>query len=131
MRRIAVLLILLAGVLAAADKDLAGTYTGEYKSAVRGGGGPIQVTLTQSSGGWKSEVKFSVDGSPVAAQVRSTALQDGKLEVVYGCEIGGSELRVKLTAKWSGSEFAGAYECVTAEGSEVVDSGTWSAKKGS
>jgi hypothetical protein len=125
---IACLLLLIVGA-SAADKDLAGAYSGEWKSAASGNGGAIRFTLEALPGsGWKSVLTFALDGADVPTTMREVKLRDGKLELSYDFEVQGVTARSNVKGEWNGTEFRGQYETSTADGSQSVDSGTWSAK---
>jgi major membrane immunogen (membrane-anchored lipoprotein) len=127
---IASFLLLIAGAVAA-DRDLAGKYTGEWKSGSSGNGGTIRFTLTSSDGGaWKSDLSFDLDGSLVKTTMREVKLSEGKIELVYDFEIQGVTARSKVKGEWNGSAFRGNYETSLADGSQGIDGGTWSASRG-
>jgi hypothetical protein len=76
-------------------------------------------------GDWKSTVGFTLDGTEVRCTPRTTKFQDGKLDLAYDFEIQGVSLRSKLKGEWTGTEMKGSYETDTTDGSQNVDSGSW------
>jgi hypothetical protein len=129
MRTIMMAAMLLAAALWAADKDLEGGYAGEWKSGASGNGGAIRFTLEPAGSAWKGTVVFALDGTDVPCTMRSVKLQDGKVELVYDFDVQNYSLRSKVSGAWNGSEFRGAYETTSVDGSQSVDAGTWSAKR--
>lgn len=127
MRSFFIGLVLLLATAFAADRDLAGGYAGEWKSA-SGNGGAIRFTLEPAGDGWKGTAAFSLDGAEVPCKIRTAKLQDGKIELVYDFELQNTGLRSTQKGTWNASEFRGTYETATVEG-QAVDSGTWSAKR--
>lgn len=60
---------------------------------------------------------------------RSVKFHDGKLELAYDFEIQRVALRSSLKGEWTGAEMKGGYEITTADGSQSVDTGTWTVKR--
>jgi hypothetical protein len=121
------LLLVLAGYCA--DRDLAGRYTGEWKSGSSGNGGALRMTLEPAPDGtWKCEAGFTLDGADIKTTTYQIQLKDSKLDVSYDFEIQGASLRSRMTAAWNGSEFKGRYETALI-GGDGVDAGTWSASR--
>jgi hypothetical protein len=112
-----------------ADRDLAGGYTGEWKSGSSGNGGTIRMMLEAAPDGtWKCEAGFSLDGAEIKTTTHQITLKDSKLDVSYDFEIQGVVLRSLLTGTWDGTSFQGRYETSTI-GGDGVDAGTWSARR--
>ncbi len=125
---ITVFALIVAGF--AATGDLAGKFSGEWKSGSSENGGAIQFTLSQQEGGtWKCDLTFALDGGDVKTVSREVKLQDGKIEVAYDFEIQGTTLRSRLKGDWDGTAFHGKYETTTSDGAQQVDSGSWSAAR--
>ena len=121
------LLLVLAGY--GADRDLAGRYTGEWKSNFSGGGGAFRMMLEAAPDGtWKCEAGFSLEGAEVRTTMRQVKLLDSKLDVTYDFEVQGATLRTHMTGEWNGSAFKGRYETTVVDGAGV-DEGTWSATR--
>ena len=129
MRRLMALAALVALTGVCADRDLAGKYTGEWKSA-SGAGGAYQMTLAanREDGKWLCEASFTYEGSQVKTQTHEILLKDSKLDVSYDFELQGAGLRTRMTGEWNGNAFAGKYE-TSLIGGDGVDSGTWSAAR--
>ena len=119
------LLLVLAGFCA--DRDLAGRYTGEWKSDSSGNGGAYRMTLSAAPDGtWSCDATFSLDGADVKTTTHQIKLQDSKLDVSYDFAIQGINLRSRMTGEWNGSAFKGRYETAVIDG-DAVDAGTWNA----
>jgi hypothetical protein len=126
---IACLVLFIAGAVAA-DRDLAGKYMGEWKSASSGNGGAIRFTLAASDGGaWKSDLSFDLDGALVKTTMREVKLSEGKIELVYDFEVQGVTARSRVKGEWKGDGFRGNYETTLADGSQGLDGGSWSAAR--
>ena len=126
MRRGAFFLCLLAAM--AADVNLGGRYTGEWKSNGSGNGGAIRFTLT-NDGAWKCDLMFTLDGSDVPTTMREVKVQDTKVDFTYDFDVQGTSVRSHVTGEWSGTAFRGRYQSGLSDGSQQVDEGTWSAQK--
>jgi len=129
MRRVLLGVTLLVAAAFAADRDLAGGFAGEWKSGASGNSGAIHFTLENEGGTWKSTFVFALDGADVPCTMRSVKLQDGKVELVYDAEVQNTVIRNTVKGEWTGAEFRGTYAAATADGNEVVDTGTWTAKR--
>jgi hypothetical protein len=129
MRRLIVLAVLAALAGVCADRDLAGKYVGEWKSA-SGAGGEYHMTLAASreDGRWICEAGFMYEGSAVKTQTHEIVLKDSKIDVSYDFELQGAGLRTRMTGEWNGNAFLGKYE-TSVIGGDDVDSGTWSAAR--
>src|ERR1035441_2091513 len=127
MRQFTIGMLLLALAGYCADRDLAGRYTGEWKSGSSGGGGAFRMTLDAAPDGtWKCEAGFSLQGAEIKTTMRQVKVQDAKLDVSYDFEVQGANLRTHMTGEWSGGVFQGHYETTVVDG-DAVDAGTWSA----
>ena len=129
MRRftIFVLFLVLAGY--SAGRDLAGRYTGEWKSDSSGSGGAFHMTLDAAADGtWKCEAGFTLEGAEVRTKTHDIKIEGSKLDVSYDFEIQGASLRSHMTGEWDGGVFKGRYESSVVDG-DAVDAGTWSASK--
>ena len=121
------LLLVLAGYCA--GRDLAGRYTGEWKSNSSGAGGAFRMRLDAAPDGtWKCEAGFSLEGAEIKTTMRQVKLQDPKLDVSYDFEVQGANLRTHMTGEWSGDVFQGRYQTTVVDG-DAVDAGTWSASR--
>lgn len=111
----------------AANRDLAGKYSGEWKSASSGRGGAIRFTLdSATTGAWKCDLTFDLDGYNVKTVMREVKVQDPKVDFTYDFDAEGTTLRSHVVGEWAGTEFKGKYETSTADGASV-DGGTWTA----
>jgi len=128
MRSILFGLVLFLVAAFAAD-DLMGGYKGEWKSSNSGNGGEFLFVLKNGDGGSMAEVGFTLDGATVTGKPRTVKLQDNKLDLVYDFSVQGYDLRTSHKGEWNGTEFRGTYETQTQDGSQTVDSGTWTAKR--
>ena len=130
MRYFTILLALLMAAASAAAPDLAGRYTGEWKSGSAGGGGSFTLSLSPGDGGaWKCEVTFAYAGQDVKTTVRSVKVDQSKLEASYDFDLMGTTLRSHITGDWDGKAFDGKYETTAVEGGAAVDNGTWNAAR--
>src|SRR5206468_3152154 len=130
MRRLLVCVCVLLATVLAADRDLAGKYAGEWKSGGSGYGGGINFSIEPAAGGaWKSQLTFGLESSNVTTIMREVTLQDGNVQLIYDFEAQGTALRSNVKGKWDGSAFKGDYRTTLSNGSDEVDSGTWSASK--
>ena len=121
------LLLVLGGTCA--DRDLAGRYTGEWKSDASGNGGALRMMLEAAPDGtWKCETGFTLDGADIKTTTHQIKLQDSKLDVSYDFEVQGANLRSHMTGEWNGNAFKGRYETSVIDG-DAVDAGTWSASR--
>jgi len=129
MRRVMMLVGMLALVAMCADRDLAGRYAGEWKSA-SGAGGAYEMRLAadRADGKWICEASFVYEGSQVKTQTHEISLKDSKIDVSYDFELQGASLRTRMTGEWNGNAFVGKYE-TSVVGGDGVDSGTWSAAR--
>jgi hypothetical protein len=128
MRTFLLGLVLLLATAFAADRDLAGGYTGEWKSGASGDGGAIRFTLEPAGDAWKGTVSFTMAGTEVPCTMRTVKLKDGKVELVYDFDVQNTGLRSTVTGNWNATEFRGTYETAVVDG-QGADAGTWSAKR--
>ncbi len=115
--------------VSAADSDLAGQFTGEWKSNGSGTGGPFRMNLTTADGAWKCEVSFTFADAEIKTKNCAAKVDHGKLEASYEYDVAGNVLRSKIVGEWSGGAFAGQYHATTVDGGAAVDEGTWTAAK--
>jgi len=127
MQRLMMLAVLTALAGVCADRDLAGSYTGEWKSA-SGAGGVYRMTLAGADGKWTCDASFVYEGSEVKTRLHEILLKDSKIDVSYDFEIQGAGLRTRMRGEWNGDAFLGKYE-TSVIGGDGVDSGTWSAAR--
>ena len=128
MRTLWIGTLLLAISSFAADRDLAGGYSGEWKSTATAYSGALRFVLENQGGTWKGTASFTLDGAEVPCTIRTVKIQDGKIELVYEFEAQGTVLRSTQTGEWKDMEFRGSYSTATADG-QGIDQGTWSAKR--
>jgi hypothetical protein len=124
-----VVFALLAAALAA-DRDLAGKFAGEWRSAGGGNGGDIRFTLEPSADAvWKCELSFGLMGESVKTTMRSAKLKDSKVDLTYDFDVAGTVLRSHVTGEWKDDAFRGEYQTTSVGDGAAVDSGTWSATR--
>jgi hypothetical protein len=128
MRFLLISVLLLAASSLAADRDLAGGYSGEWKSTASEYGGTLRFVLENDGGVWKGTASFTMEGTEVPCTMRTVKVQDGKIELVYEFETQGTLLRSTQKGEWKDLEFRGSYSTATADG-QGIDQGTWSAKR--
>ncbi len=101
----------------------AGTYAGTWTGATAEGA--IKITLSQAEKGeWKADVSFTYGDTDIKCKTVSVKVEEGKLELVYGFEIGGLHAESTVTGEIKGSEISGKYHTKGADGSDV-DQGTF------
>ena len=125
-------LVLLFSVLLvrAADTEMAGRYTGEWKSDSSGNNGTLRMNLDPAPGDtWKCEISFTLAGEDIKTKVQSFTLAKSQLEVAYDFDIQGAALRSKLTGHWDGKAFAGRYQTTLIDSGDGVDAGAWNASR--
>lgn len=129
MRRITTWLLFVVLAAFCADRDMAGRYTGEWKSTTSGNGGALRVTLeTGPDGSWKCESGFTIEGSDIKTVTQELKVQDSKLDVSYDFKVEGATLRSRMTGDWSGGTFKGRYQTKVV-GGDTVDEGTWTVSR--
>jgi hypothetical protein len=130
MSRLVTLVLFIIATAFAADRDLAGRFAGEWKSASSENGGSIQFVLEPHEGApWKCDLTFSLSGDEVKTVMREVKLQDGKIELTYDFDAQGVTLRSHVKGEWDGAAFRGKYETTVGDGSDQVDGGSWSASR--
>jgi hypothetical protein len=120
------LLLGLATAVALLSAGLAGTYKGTWSGA--GGGGDMNITLTQSDSDWKADASFTLGGETVKTKVTTIKVDGNKLTLVYTFDLQGNVLESSMKGELKDGVFSGDYQTkATADGS-AVDAGTWTAK---
>jgi hypothetical protein len=109
----------------AADSDLAGAFTGEWKSNGASGGGSYSLTLQPgAAGAWTGQARFNVAGEDIKATVKQVTVTGQKVEITYDFETQGTALAGKASGELKGSTITGTYQSLI--GDMVIDEGTWS-----
>jgi hypothetical protein len=130
LRYATLFLLLLLCTAVAADPDIAGKYTGEWKSSGSGSGGAFRMSLDPAAGGtWKFEVTFTLSGEEVKTTIREIKVDGAKLDAAYDFDLQGTALRSHITGDWSAKGFEGKYQTTSVDGSAQIDAGTWAAHK--
>src|SRR5271165_1449756 len=123
--RFALAFMLLLSTALAADKDLAGSHAGQWKSTSSGNTGAIRFTLQPGDGGvWKCDLTFTYNGADIGGVMREVRVQESKIDITYDSEVEGTSVRVHLVGEWKGTEFQGKYDSALPDGSPA-DNGTW------
>ena len=118
------LVLALAGALAAQDKIAAGTYKGQWSGA--SAGGDIHVTFrVAGDGGLSPEVGFTLGGQDVSCKILSFKADGAKFTMVYEFDAQGTMLQSALEATAKGKTIQGTYK--TTAGDQAVDNGTFTA----
>jgi hypothetical protein len=129
MRLIACALLFTLFAVQGADSDLAGTFTGAWKSNGESGGGAYSITLKPAAGGtWTADVSFNVGGEDIKAAVKQVKVTGTKLDLAYDFETQGAALKGTATGELKGAVLAGTYQSLIAEGM-VIDEGAWTATR--
>ncbi|HEY1340611.1 MAG TPA: hypothetical protein VGF59_24030 [Bryobacteraceae bacterium] len=130
LRYVCLFFVLLLLTATAADPDVAGKYTGEWKSNGSGAGGDFRMTLQSAdAGGWKFEAVFTLSGEEVKTKTQEIKVTGSKIEAAYDFDLQGVTLRSRLTGDWNGKGFEGKYQTTSVDGSAAVDAGTWTVHK--
>jgi hypothetical protein len=130
MRSLLIVLLLLLPLAHADDRDLAGKYSGDWKSNSSGQGGSLTMTLTPAANNaWKCEVTFTIEGQTVATTMKQVKVENSKLDISYDFDAVGNTLRSHLTGDCTAKGCEGKYQTATPDGSTEVDSGTWRAER--
>ncbi len=128
MRYAAAVFLAVLFVARAAAPDLAGRYSGDWKSNGSGGNGSFRMNLEHGDGGaWKGDVTFTFGGAEVKTVTREVKVADSRVEISYDFDLIGNELRSRVTGEWNGKGFEGKYQTTSVDGSTPVDEGVWSA----
>lgn len=121
------LFLMLVPFAAGADKDLAGTYNGEWSGA-SGASGKVHLELQKTSEGeWKCVVSFTMDGEEYKTKMKSVKVDGAKLEARYEWELQGTVVQSTITGELSGKTLEGKYRTVTVSDGSPVDEGVWKA----
>jgi hypothetical protein len=130
MRHLILLLMFAVAGMSAADSDLAGKFSGDWKSNGAGTGGKFQIHLDSGAGGaWKCEVTFLFGDQEVKTRNCGAKVDQGKLEASYDFDLMGNVLRSKINGQWNGKSLEGQYHTTAVEGGGAVDEGTWTAAR--
>ncbi len=123
---LALLFLMPAGFAWGADKDLAGTYNGEWSGA--SASGTLHIELEKNpEGEWKCVVSFTLGGEEVKTKMKSVKVDGSKMEARYEFDLGGTLLQSTLTGELTGKTLEGKYRTVTVSDGSPVDEGTWKA----
>jgi hypothetical protein len=129
MRRVVLGLVVLLAVAFAADTDLTGGFAGTWKNQTTGDSGVLRFTLKNTAGNWTAEAGITYQGAELVGTTQSLKVENGKLELVYDCNVQGSNVRVVQRGQWNGTEFSGTFSGMLVDSGELVGGGPWSAKR--
>jgi hypothetical protein len=123
MRAVIAVLVMCGALLAASIAP--GKYQGKWEGA-SGASGDFKLTLGAGTGeAWTADVSFSLGGADVKCQVKSLAVNDSKIRVVYTFDLQGTQLESTIEGEQNGEKLGGTYKTrVVADGS-AVDEGSW------
>ncbi len=129
MRYLIVLLALMI-TAAVADTNLAGSYSGDWKSNGGGGNGSFKLSLeSASNGAWKCDVTFTFGGADVKTSMCAAKVTQSKLEASYDFDLMGNTLRSKISGELKGTAIDGTYQTTSVDGGTPVDDGVWNATR--
>jgi hypothetical protein len=111
----------LATEVPAAPNQIAGKYTGTWKSDADSGN--LTLKLIQDAAIWTAEASFTFQGADIPATVNSVKVDGSTVEVVLGWTIDGTPGVSRLSGKLSDDKLHGSYQSETPDG---VTTGTWS-----
>src|SRR5437899_1099523 len=97
----------LAMMLAAAEKDFAGVWTGKWSGIA--GSGDFRIALTLADGKMKPDVMFTMGAIEVKTKVTHVAIEGSKLEMKYEFDLEGSHLESTIQGTLSGNALEGSY----------------------
>ena len=119
--------IALAMTLFAAEKDLAGVYTGKWSGA-SGAAGDVRIALALSDGKLAPDVRFTIGSTEVKTKV--THVVDGmKLEMKYEFDLNGVRLESTIRGTLSGEVLEGRYSTKSVVNGSAADEGEWKATR--
>jgi hypothetical protein len=114
---LATILITLSSVFALAGNDLAGTWTGEFKTTAFSGS--MELKLTRDDTKWKAEAKFKARNGESANPVQDLVIDNN--DIVFRTEIAGAD--VHFAGKLNGEKLQGTLEAFQRD--VKVATGTW------
>jgi len=120
--------IALAITLFAAEKDLAGVYTGKW-SGSSGAAGDVRIALTLSDGRLKPNVMFTMGSTQVKTKVTRVAVDGMKLEMKYEFDLNGVRLESTIRGTLSGEVLEGRYSTKSLADGSAADEGEWKATR--
>ena len=115
-------LVLLVGLISAADGIGAGDYKGSWAGA--NGGGDFHLSLTaDGKGGLTGTVGFTINGTEIPGKFTTLKVSGSKIEMAYDFDLEGNKLTSAATGSLKGKFIEGTYK--TTAGGQGVDTGTW------
>ena len=120
--------IALAMTLFAAEKDLAGVYTGKWSGA-SGAAGDFRIELTLSDGKLAPDVMFTMGSTEVKTKVTHVAVDGLKLEMKYEFDLNGVRLESIIRRTLSGEVLEGRYSTKSVVDGSAADEGEWKATR--
>lgn len=130
MRRFAWCLFLLPFLVLltlGADKDLAGTYDGDWSGA--SGSGKLHLELQRAGDEWKCVASFTFGGQEFKTKTKSVKVDGAKVEIRYEFEIQGTMLESTLNGELSRATLEGKYRTVNVSDGSPADEGAWKASQ--
>ena len=129
MRLLNAAIVLALLMVTAGAADIAGRYSGEWKSNGGNGDGAFRMGLESAAGGaWKLEVVFTLGGADVKTTVRECKVDGPKLDAAYDFDLAGNQLRSHIKGELKGDAIQGTYQTTSADGGQV-DEGVWNASR--
>jgi hypothetical protein len=129
LARVAMVVTLAAGVIAAQDAVSAGVYKGTFVGG--GGEGGFRLTLAaDGKGGLKGDVMFTMAGQEVPCKTTSLKIDGASMKIVYEFDLQGTKLQSAVEGKLKGKTLEGTYKTTIPGSDDAVDQGTWKASSG-
>ncbi len=121
-------LLFAAPLVARAEEDLAGIYSGEWSGA-SGAAGKIRIELEKADGEWKCVVTFTLGADEVKTSMKACKVAGAKLEARYQFELQGTALESTIKGERKERTLEGGYHTVAVPAGGEVDNGSWKAAK--
>lgn len=122
------LLVLLALVALAAEKEIAGSFTGDW-SGSSGASGAFRLTVAPApeEGKPACTVTFSFAGQEVKTKITSFHIDGAKISAQYEFDLQGNRLQSTIDGELTGERLQGKYRTKALADGTQVDEGVWKA----
>lgn len=122
------LVALLAVVSLAAEKEITGSFTGDW-SGSSGASGAFRLTVAPDpdAGKPKCTVTFSFAGEEVKTKMTSFNIDGAKISAQYEFDLQGNRLQSTIDGELAGDRLEGKYKTKALADGTPVDEGVWKA----